>query len=1141
MEACDPTAQNPQSSQKPSPFNSSSFSTSGLRKSPEQVLAEHPVRRRLALQERQAQQSSNRTLRTVFKKVVWSTYNSVMKLRTNRERNTANNGNKKNGHLPGEAELEELVDCAEYEIHQDPYRGMMLKFAPSFPLTTGSTREAKCTGMRSNGGTNGDGMAPSSATSSIATSNNTPSNALGKDDGSTVTTTSTPTISNCTSPWTRCQWGSATMASSGMVVPSSATSSSINNSFLNQDPQKLVLQVCHCSCPSLEAWTRSKIAKSTKKSGRKRGRTSAAAASKSQQDDPSEELNEMIRLIQVSGRHELSQSQEQQPISDRYRCVCDYNPFCLGSLGGVIDDVLTERSLEVAMTALTARRTHREILGDGGKGCEVSTEVVVDGIDVDEGISQPGSRESQTNETHPTSAPGDVKAEAVPLDCLQFLDQKKRSRDEGGDQDYNMNRGRDQSTNIEEDCKRSMVASSASGTEQDVFAFLGDEEPASKSGIVSPSNKRRRDSNNHEDYRHGDEEQLIVPTPPLKRQRHADDVGDDYAGGTTDEKELSAIVTSVFNSETNETSDIHDLTGTDHSTDSSGNSSILTIPVYSKQTQEDLNRLRKSLTVQVGPIRSYVYRTLGVGHVTGSNCGNEDDLKLDEYMDKLKNWYGSILFQNPLDVINQPSTPLNGSSDRLTIALPPGIQNLGATCYLNTQLQCLAQNTAFLKGIFSWRNHQETENKDNGTLNENSNQKNNVMNSVMSRLQLLLARMVLGGDRKVSTIDFSNALGLEHDEQQDPNEFARLLFERMDESFQECAAASRNRSRDEEDVSENGGDLSNLMHRIFHGVTTYETTCMTCNTTSVRREGFMDVNIPITKPKKAETSDSSSKGDVETKKGGRQTTILESLNPVGGSKSDGSASPSKKLSTKNVDTELQYCLDQYAHAEYLENDNQYWCSSCDCKRDAKRELKFTELPPVLNVQLSRYVFDREKYVKKKLSDKVLLPTVLRIPNATSKEDSMGEGSHGKDQYLLCAVMRHQGTSAYHGHYVAEAMDWSTGRWFEFNDEVVKLLPDGPSCSYDSSNLPHSKVDDQNDFISRFGSLKDASGSQDAYNMYYVQSSFLVKNATSSLLQREQLLASINARKVDPVANDAKYDALFSVSKHRDSQYSLLSE
>ena len=76
-------------------------------------------------------------------------------------------------------------------------------------------------------------------------------------------------------------------------------------------------------------------------------------------------------------------------------------------------------------------------------------------------------------------------------------------------------------------------------------------------------------------------------------------------------------------------------------------------------------------------------------------------------------------------------------------------------------------------------------------------------------------------------------MGLQDNEQQDPNKFARLLFERMEESFQQCS----------NDVEEN--DLSKLLQRIFHGTTTYGTTCMECGKSPVRSEGFMDLNLPI--------------------------------------------------------------------------------------------------------------------------------------------------------------------------------------------------------------------------------------------------------------------------------------------------------
>jgi ubiquitin C-terminal hydrolase len=484
------------------------------------------------------------------------------------------------------------------------------------------------------------------------------------------------------------------------------------------------------------------------------------------------------------------------------------------------------------------------------------------------------------------------------------------------------------------------------------------------------------------------------------------------------------------------------------------------IITYSKTTQEPLDRLRRSLPVQDAPIRSYIYRTLQIDHTNDND--NNNNVTLDSYVQKLRQWHKSLLFVNPMkdDDDDNNNNAASNSSNRLSISIPPGIQNLGATCYLNTQLQCLAQNTAFLQGIFSWR--QATSSDEHGS-----------MNSVMSKLQYLLAQMVVGGDGKLSTLDFSNALGLEHDEQQDPNEFARLLFQRMDESFNNCGDSN----------------LSNLLQRLFHGVTTYETTCMTCQATSARQEGFMDLNLPIVQETTTTTK-------TATTKTGGQTSILEALK-----------------GTK--DTNAQYCLDQYQGAEMLDGDNQYHCSSCNAKRDAQRVLKFTELPPVLNIQLSRYVFDREKCVKKKLTDKVLLPTIL---NASKK------------RYLLCAVMRHQGTSAYRGHYVAEAMDWLTGQWFEFNDATVKLLPDGPSCSYDPS-LAEGETPTK----------KKLEGSQDAYNMYYVEDSFLAKHATSSLLKREQLLERVSNISSQEDDEEESKDVLVKVAKQRDTKYAVLSE
>lgn len=364
----------------------------------------------------------------------------------------------------------------------------------------------------------------------------------------------------------------------------------------------------------------------------------------------------------------------------------------------------------------------------------------------------------------------------------------------------------------------------------------------------------------------------------------------------------------------------------------------------------------------------------------------------------ISQWHRSLIFDNPND-------PLPQSEETVLLSLPPGIENLGATCYLNTQFQCLAQNRVFATGLLSW-----------------SSQGNDKMTGVVRLFQQLLTQSLLGMRTTLNTIEFSDALGLDHHEQQDPNEFSRLFLEKLHGALQ------------------NNSPLARLLPDLFEGIISYETICLECKATSTRQETFMDLNLPIVHPPSVTG----------------QISLLERL----------------FTSRKSEDiTCVQTCLDSYCSDEVLDGDNQYFCSSCNAKRDAKRIFRFRQLPPVLNIQLSRYVFDRVALMKKKLTDKVLLPLSIQVQAHSSRASQ----SH---KYVLVAVMRHQGKSAYSGHYVAEAMDWQSGQWFEFNDEKVQHLEDGPSCAFDPSASP---TEDDCSLIV---------GSTDAYNMYYVQESFL---------------------------------------------------
>lgn len=317
------------------------------------------------------------------------------------------------------------------------------------------------------------------------------------------------------------------------------------------------------------------------------------------------------------------------------------------------------------------------------------------------------------------------------------------------------------------------------------------------------------------------------------------------------------------------------IAGEELSSDSSDGAAF---EFYKPKTLELLKEVRKSTIVDEASIRSYLRKILP---------GLTEVLSIDEGIARIRHWQESLVFTNPVPSHDEKTTDTEVGHE-IKFSTPPGIENLGATCYLNTQLQCLAQNLVFVDGIMSWR--PSTDGEDDR------------MTSVLALFQDLLLRMTSGPHSIVNTKDFSNALELDHFEQQDPNEFSRLFFDRMHMSFQD---------------GDNNKNLADLLPRLFQGVIAYEITCLVCGTKSKRTEEFMDLNLPIVQRNSAALLVQKKVDSFQTK----------------------------------VDTDVQHCLNEYCSDEMLDGENQYHCTNCKDKCDAKRALSFQKLPPVLNVQV----------------------------------------------------------------------------------------------------------------------------------------------------------------------------------------------
>ncbi|XP_075996333.1 ubiquitin carboxyl-terminal hydrolase 48 isoform X2 [Genypterus blacodes] len=149
-----------------------------------------------------------------------------------------------------------------------------------------------------------------------------------------------------------------------------------------------------------------------------------------------------------------------------------------------------------------------------------------------------------------------------------------------------------------------------------------------------------------------------------------------------------------------------------------------------------------------------------------------------------------------------------------------------------------------------------------------------------------------------------------------------------------------------------------------------------------------------------------------------------------------SALPSKFLELElNIQghKNLTECVTEFLKEEKLDGDNRYFCESCQSKQSATRRIRLHSLPPTLNLQLMRFVFDRQTGHKKKLNTFISFPEQLDMgPFLEGIQDQ-------KCVYELSAVLIHRGISAYSGHYIAHVKDACTSDWYKFNDEEIEKM------------------------------------------------------------------------------------------------------
>ncbi|VDL64342.1 unnamed protein product [Nippostrongylus brasiliensis] len=119
-------------------------------------------------------------------------------------------------------------------------------------------------------------------------------------------------------------------------------------------------------------------------------------------------------------------------------------------------------------------------------------------------------------------------------------------------------------------------------------------------------------------------------------------------------------------------------------------------------------------------------------------------------------------------------------------------------------------------------------------------------------------------------------------------------------------------------------------------------------------------------------------------------------------------------------------LDAFFGAEVLED---YLCDECNKRGCVKRQTLPEKLPPVIMLQLNRYVFDVNGR-NRKLKTPIIYPREL-----SARSFHLNISKYDDFDYELFAVMIHEGDNTYCGHYYDLVRHPFTGTWYKYNDEV----------------------------------------------------------------------------------------------------------
>ena len=371
-----------------------------------------------------------------------------------------------------------------------------------------------------------------------------------------------------------------------------------------------------------------------------------------------------------------------------------------------------------------------------------------------------------------------------------------------------------------------------------------------------------------------------------------------------------------------------------------------------------------------------------------SNNNNFNNYQINDFQNNANN--NKITNQNNNVVNNESSPNLPRNSLDIKKLCANGLQNIGATCYMNATLQCLAHIDKFIKYLFRKRKDIKNERYEKKLTNsflevlENIWENNSIKDYPPNNFKELISKM--------------NPLfaGIQANDSKD---LVLFLLETMHNELNKVKNAN---IMYEDDVDQYNfynslqsftkyfqKNFQSIVSDLFYGMYDSIMKCLNCNIMTHNIQCYNILIIPLEEVRKFKN------------RAINQVTIRE-------------------------------CFEYYQKPEYMTGENQIYCNKCKQMANSMNSSNLIIGPKVLVINLNRgkgLQFD----IKLDFDEYIDINEFIYFKNSPCK-------------YQLIGVVTHFGPSGMSGHFIAFCKSFVDNKWYKYNDSLVS-----PSSFPDAKN------------------------------------------------------------------------------------------